>query len=106
MTTPGPSQASARGGNQGRSTGPSEALGPGADARTTAAATGGDTMGVPTRGFHGRQADTAHKLPPGQYETRAFPVLSAGPLRGYRLIVGNSGSQPSRVRLIRGRGPS
>jgi DMSO/TMAO reductase YedYZ molybdopterin-dependent catalytic subunit len=36
-------------------------------------------MDVPTRGFHGREADPAHKLPPGQYETRAFPVLSAGP---------------------------
>ena len=36
-------------------------------------------MGVPTRGFHGRETDSAHKLPPGQYETRGFPVLSAGP---------------------------
>jgi hypothetical protein len=36
-------------------------------------------MGVATRGFHGREADSAHKLPPGQYETRSFPVLSAGP---------------------------
>jgi DMSO/TMAO reductase YedYZ molybdopterin-dependent catalytic subunit len=36
-------------------------------------------MGVTTRGFHGREADSAHKLPPGQYETQAFPVLSAGP---------------------------
>jgi DMSO/TMAO reductase YedYZ molybdopterin-dependent catalytic subunit len=36
-------------------------------------------MGVPTRGFRGRGADSAHKLPPGQYETRGFPVLTAGP---------------------------
>lgn len=36
-------------------------------------------MGMATRGFHGREADSAHKLPPGQYETRGFPVLSAGP---------------------------
>jgi DMSO/TMAO reductase YedYZ molybdopterin-dependent catalytic subunit len=33
-----------------------------------------------SRGFHGRreEADPA-RLPPGQYETRDFPVLSAGP---------------------------
>ena len=34
-----------------------------------------------SRGFHGRKrsAETADRLPPGQYETRDFPVLSAGP---------------------------
>ena len=33
-----------------------------------------------SRGFRGRrQAEGAAKLPPGQYETRDFPVLSAGP---------------------------
>jgi DMSO/TMAO reductase YedYZ molybdopterin-dependent catalytic subunit len=34
-----------------------------------------------SRGFRGRRqpADTARRLPPGQYETRDFPVLSAGP---------------------------
>jgi DMSO/TMAO reductase YedYZ molybdopterin-dependent catalytic subunit len=34
-----------------------------------------------SRGFRGRRPDAAHKdrLPPGQYETRDFPVLSAGP---------------------------
>jgi DMSO/TMAO reductase YedYZ molybdopterin-dependent catalytic subunit len=33
-----------------------------------------------TRGFRGRRADTdPSRLPPGQYETRDFPVLSAGP---------------------------
>lgn len=32
------------------------------------------------RGFHGRRAAAApNRLPPGQYETRDFPVLSAGP---------------------------
>jgi DMSO/TMAO reductase YedYZ molybdopterin-dependent catalytic subunit len=36
-------------------------------------------MDVTTRGFHGREADSGHKLPPGQYETQGFPVLSAGP---------------------------
>src|SRR5262245_21017217 len=33
-----------------------------------------------TRGFQGRRSPTESKrLPPGQYETRDFPVLSAGP---------------------------
>ncbi|HEU4996771.1 MAG TPA: molybdopterin-dependent oxidoreductase [Gemmatimonadaceae bacterium] len=34
-----------------------------------------------SRGFHGRRPATAdrQRLPPGQYETRDFPVLSAGP---------------------------
>jgi DMSO/TMAO reductase YedYZ molybdopterin-dependent catalytic subunit len=32
------------------------------------------------RGFHGRRPQAhAGRLPPGQYETRDFPVLSAGP---------------------------
>jgi DMSO/TMAO reductase YedYZ molybdopterin-dependent catalytic subunit len=32
------------------------------------------------RGFHGRRPSApADRLPPGQYETRDFPVLSAGP---------------------------
>jgi DMSO/TMAO reductase YedYZ molybdopterin-dependent catalytic subunit len=32
------------------------------------------------RGFHRRRAaDPANRLPPGQYETKDFPVLSAGP---------------------------
>ena len=32
------------------------------------------------RGFHGRRAQApAGRLPPGQYETKDFPVLSAGP---------------------------
>jgi DMSO/TMAO reductase YedYZ molybdopterin-dependent catalytic subunit len=34
-----------------------------------------------SRGFRGRRpnADAAKRLPPGQYETQEFPVLSAGP---------------------------
>jgi DMSO/TMAO reductase YedYZ molybdopterin-dependent catalytic subunit len=36
-------------------------------------------MAVLSRGFGGRRAPTDHQLPPGQYETRDFPVLSAGP---------------------------
>ena len=36
-------------------------------------------MPVISRGFHGRPRAEGNKLPPGQYETRDFPVLSAGP---------------------------
>jgi DMSO/TMAO reductase YedYZ molybdopterin-dependent catalytic subunit len=38
-------------------------------------------MAVFSRGFRGRRPDAAAagRLPPGQYETRDFPVLSAGP---------------------------
>jgi DMSO/TMAO reductase YedYZ molybdopterin-dependent catalytic subunit len=38
-------------------------------------------MALISRGFRGRRqsAATAERLPPGQYETRDFPVLSAGP---------------------------
>src|SRR5215210_9161152 len=41
----------------------------------------GAKMAVVSRGFRGRRqsAETATRLPPGQYETRDFPVLSAGP---------------------------
>src|SRR3954470_24801760 len=31
------------------------------------------------RGFHGRRQQAPGRLPPGQYEERGFPVLSAGP---------------------------
>jgi DMSO/TMAO reductase YedYZ molybdopterin-dependent catalytic subunit len=36
-------------------------------------------MSVFTRGFHGRRTDDDGRLPPGQYLTDDFPVLSAGP---------------------------
>src|SRR4051812_19792168 len=38
-------------------------------------------MALISRGFRGRRQspDAAGRLPPGQYETRDFPVLSAGP---------------------------
>ena len=38
-------------------------------------------MAIVSRGFRGRrpESDAAKRLPPGQYETRDFPVLSAGP---------------------------
>ena len=36
-------------------------------------------MGILTPGFSGRGRGNAPDLPPGQYLTRDFPVLSAGP---------------------------
>jgi DMSO/TMAO reductase YedYZ molybdopterin-dependent catalytic subunit len=42
-------------------------------------AEGGITVAVISKGFHGRPRPAGHQLPPGQYETRDFPVLSAGP---------------------------
>ena len=36
-------------------------------------------MGIVSRGFHGRQRPAGVTLPPGQYLTEDFPVLSAGP---------------------------
>ena len=36
-------------------------------------------MGIVTRGFGRRRRDSSRELPPGQYLTDDFPVLSAGP---------------------------
>ena len=36
-------------------------------------------MAIISRGFRGRRSDSDAELPPGQYLTRDFPVLSAGP---------------------------
>ena len=36
-------------------------------------------MAIISRGFSGRRAAGDAKLPPGQYITTDFPVLSAGP---------------------------
>ncbi|GAA2143464.1 sulfite oxidase-like oxidoreductase [Actinomadura napierensis] len=36
-------------------------------------------MGIVSPGFHGRRRRSDVKLPPGQYLTEDFPVLSAGP---------------------------
>jgi len=36
-------------------------------------------MGIISRGFGGRRRDSVPGLPPGQYLTNDFPVLSAGP---------------------------
>jgi hypothetical protein len=39
-------------------------------------AEGGITVAVISKGFHGRPRPAGHRLPPGQYETRDFPVLA------------------------------
>jgi DMSO/TMAO reductase YedYZ molybdopterin-dependent catalytic subunit len=49
-------------------------------------------MSIISRGFRGRRRDTSQQLPPGQYLTTDFPVLSAGPtpripLDGWELVV-------------------
>ncbi|MDI1464457.1 sulfite oxidase-like oxidoreductase [Catellatospora sp. KI3] len=36
-------------------------------------------MGIVSPGFHGRRSAAAPELPPGQYLTEDFPVLTAGP---------------------------
>ena len=36
-------------------------------------------MAIISRGFFGRRSAAGAKLPPGQYLTTDFPVLSAGP---------------------------
>ncbi|MHC6220770.1 sulfite oxidase-like oxidoreductase [Arthrobacter sp. MMS24-S77] len=36
-------------------------------------------MGIISSGFHGRRQTGNPALPPGQYETEGFPVLTAGP---------------------------
>ena len=42
-------------------------------------------MGIVTPGFRGRDRASSTDLPPGQYLTRDFPVLSAGPTPKIRL---------------------
>ena len=51
-------------------------------------------MSVFTRGFHGRRSDDDGRLPPGQYLTDDFPVLSAGPTPQVALDAGRSRSAP------------
>ncbi len=47
----------------------------------------GRLMSPISRGFHGRRSDSAEavRVPPGQYVTRDFPVLSAGPTPHYSI---------------------
>jgi DMSO/TMAO reductase YedYZ molybdopterin-dependent catalytic subunit len=44
-------------------------------------------MNIVTRGFRGRRRDGGRQLPPGQYLTNDFPVLSAGPTPRIRIDV-------------------
>src|SRR5215203_5256390 len=44
-------------------------------------------MSVFTRGFQGRRRDDDGRLPPGQYLTDDFPVLSAGHMPGQHVDV-------------------
>jgi hypothetical protein len=64
-------------------------------------------MSIISRGFRGRRQEVpADRVPPGQYVTWDFPVLSAGPTRTRRW---NSGTSPSRGRWtnrVVGRGTS
>jgi DMSO/TMAO reductase YedYZ molybdopterin-dependent catalytic subunit len=60
-------------------------------------------MSPVSRGFRGRSRPTAEsdRLPPGQYETRDFPVLSAGPtprvkLAAWDFTVRGPGTQVAR----------
>src|SRR5215813_2252564 len=51
-------------------------------------------MAIISRGFSGRRTATDQKLPPGQYLTTDFPVLSAGPtpqvpLDRWELVIGD-----------------
>jgi DMSO/TMAO reductase YedYZ molybdopterin-dependent catalytic subunit len=46
---------------------------------------GNVTRPVISRGFRGRRSSAKDRLPPGQYETHDFPVLSAGPTPRTRL---------------------
>jgi DMSO/TMAO reductase YedYZ molybdopterin-dependent catalytic subunit len=49
-------------------------------ARTRGAIRSESAMSIFTRGFHSKRTPShAKRLPPGQYETRDFPVLSASP---------------------------
>jgi DMSO/TMAO reductase YedYZ molybdopterin-dependent catalytic subunit len=60
-----------------------------------------DFMSPVSRGFHRRRQDSAEsagRVPPGQYVTKDFPVLSAGPtphtpLDGWSFSIGRPGRQ-------------
>jgi DMSO/TMAO reductase YedYZ molybdopterin-dependent catalytic subunit len=60
-------------------------------------------MSPVSRGFHRRRQDSAEnagRVPPGQYVTKDFPVLSAGPtprtpLDGWNFSIGRPGRQKS-----------
>jgi DMSO/TMAO reductase YedYZ molybdopterin-dependent catalytic subunit len=58
-------------------------------------------MGILSPGFRGRRQATSQQLPPGQYLTEDFPVLSAGPtprvpLELWELVVTTESGEPHR----------
>jgi DMSO/TMAO reductase YedYZ molybdopterin-dependent catalytic subunit len=58
-------------------------------------------MGVVSPGFQGRRRAEGVQLPPGQYLTEDFPVLSAGPtaripLDGWEFVITNEVARPYR----------
>jgi DMSO/TMAO reductase YedYZ molybdopterin-dependent catalytic subunit len=58
-------------------------------------------MGIVSPGFHGRRRDASVKLPPGQYLTEDFPVLSAGPTprvptTGWEFVITTEAGQSHR----------
>src|ERR671911_2034539 len=58
-------------------------------------------MGILSPGFRGRRQSTSQQLPPGQYLTEDFPVLSAGPtpripLESWELVVITESGEPHR----------
>ena len=66
-------------------------------------------MSFVTRGFHGRRRDDDGRLPPGQYLTGDFPVLSAGPtprvpLDEWELSVAHRGRHAAHVVVGRAHG--
>lgn len=58
-------------------------------------------MAIVSRGFRGRRGEQDRRLPPGQYLTADFPVLSAGPtprinLDEWELVITTESGQASR----------
>src|SRR5918995_1680308 len=58
-------------------------------------------MGIMSPGFRGRRQATSQPLPPGQYLTEDFPVLTAGPtprvpLESWELVVTSESGEPHR----------
>jgi hypothetical protein len=63
-------------------------------------------MAVISRGFFGRKREENPELPPGQYLTEDFPVLSAGPTPVVDLADWNFSIQTETGDVTRGTGSS
>ena len=57
-------------------------------------------MGIVTPGFRGRRRRSHVKLPPGQYLTSDFPVLSAGPTPPVESDDSNSALRSPALRVV------